>query len=86
MSTVTSPLTYRFAEHAVSVKRHLKVAKVKDYVSVFLLVTLVPKLENSRDEIRKAQKLSDDCVPSGNDPEDGLTTQVVLCQEVHHGS
>lgn len=84
MSTSATPLN-RFAKDAVSVKLHLKVAKVKDYVSVFLLVTLVPQLENSRDEIRKAQKLCDDCVASGNDPEDGLTTQVVLCQKVHHG-
>lgn len=86
MPTMTTPIACRFAEHAVSVKLHLKVAEVKYYVSVFLLVALVPKLENCRDEIRKAQKLSNDCVPSGNDPEDGLTTQVVLSQKVHHGA
>lgn len=86
MSTLMTSVTYRFTEHAVRVNIHLKVAEVKYNVSVFLLVTLVPQLENSRDKIREAQKLSDDCVSSGNDPEDGLTTQVVLCQKVHHGA
>lgn len=65
---------------------HLKVTEVTDDVSIFLLLSLVLHLKNSRDEVREAQQLSDNCISSGNDPEDGLTTQVVLCQEVHHGS
>lgn len=64
---------------------HLEVAEVTDNVSVFLLVTFVLESENCRDEVREAQELSDDCISSGDDPEDGLAAQVVLCQEIHHG-
>ncbi len=63
---------------------HLKVAEVTDNVSIFLLVALILESVYCRDEVRKAQKLSNDGVSSRNDSEDGLAAQVVLRQEVHH--
>lgn len=63
---------------------YLKVAEVTDDVSIFLLVALVLEPENRRDEVREAQELSNDGISSRNYPEDGLATQVVLRQEVHH--
>lgn len=63
---------------------YLEVAKVTNDVSIFLLVTLVLQPENCRDEVREAQKLSNDGISSGDYPEDGLATQIVLRQEVHH--
>lgn len=70
----------------MSFHSYLKVAKVTDDISVFLLVTFVLESENCRDEVREAQELSDDGVSPGDDPEDGLAAQVVLRQEVQHVS
>lgn len=69
----------------VAIVFYLKVAEVTDDVSIFLLVALVLESENWRDEVREAQELGNDSIPSGNYPEDGLAAQVVLRQEVHHG-
>lgn len=66
--------------------RYLKVAEVTDNVSIFLLVTLVLQPENRRDEVRETQEFSNDGISSGDYPEDGLTTQIILRQEVHHSA
>lgn len=63
----------------------LKVAEVADYVSIFLLVTFVLEPKHRWDEVREPQELCNNGVPSGDYPEDGLATLVVVGQEVHHG-
>lgn len=61
------------------INKYLKVTKITDNISIFLLVTFILQLENRRDEVRKAQQLSNDGISSRNYPEDGLATQIVLC-------
>lgn len=65
--------------------KHLKVAEVKDDVSISLLVSPVFQQEHSRNELREPQHLGNDGIATGDDPQDGLATEIILSQEVQHG-
>ena len=65
--------------------KHLKVAEVKDDVSISLLVSPVFQQEHSRNELREPQHLSNDGIATGDDPQDGLATEIILGQKVQHG-
>ncbi len=82
-------IAHRFRQDSVlKIFWALEVTEVADEVYVFLVLWSGGRIwfEEDRDEIRQTEQLGENGVSTRYESQDGLPTDVVLCQKIHHSA